>query len=231
MLNPLLLEYIMSLSTGYSNALTQADLTQLNVQDIDLKALHPDACAVLDFWFDTDNEPYWFEKNENFDQQIHDKFGKIWQAARHGECASWRYSDKQTGFNNSVINLAGRLAEIIVLDQFSRNLCRDQADAFAQDGMALVLAQEAIHQPHFNNLPKEWRRFTIMPFMHSESLAIHERYLTLFEQLDDETTLDFEHRHLDIIKQFGRYPHRNDVLDRESTDEEEIFLQQPNSSF
>ena len=123
------------------------------------------------------------------------------------------------------------LAEIIVLDQFSRNLCRGQADAFAQDGMALVLAQEAIKQPQFDNLPMQWRRFIIMPFMHSESAMIHERYLPLFEQLNDANTLDFEHRHKEIIDRFGRYPHRNDVLDRESTDAEEAFLKQPNSSF
>ncbi|WP_367104387.1 DUF924 family protein [uncultured Psychrobacter sp.] len=221
----------MSLSTDYTSSSKTRAAHPLETTDINLDALHPDARAVLDFWFDKDNEPYWFEKNDNFDQQIYDKFGKIWRAAKRGECVVWRYNDRQADFDDSVVNSAGRLAEIIVLDQFSRNLCRDQAQAFAQDGMALVLAQEAIKQPQFDNLPMEWRRFTIMPFMHSESLMIHERYLPLFEQLNDAQTLDFEHRHLDIIKQFGRYPHRNDALDRESTDEEEAFLQQPNSSF
>lgn len=225
----------MSLSTNYLNhdspALNQSDLTELKASDIDLQRLHPDARAVLDFWFDKDNEPYWFEKNEDFDQRIHDKFGDIWWAARRGECASWRKAEDQAGHDSLIIESAGRLAEIIVLDQFSRNLCRGEAKAFAQDGMALVLAQEAIKLPSFDKLPMEWRRFTIMPFMHSESARIHERYFHLFEQLNDETTLEFEQRHKDIIDEFGRYPHRNDVLDRESTDEEEAFLQQPNSSF
>ena len=131
----------------------------------------------------------------------------------------------------AIVALAGRLAEIIVLDQFSRNLCREQACAFAQDGMALVLAQEATQQPYFDTLPMQWRKFMIIPFMHSESALIHERYLPLFRQLNDATTLDFEYRHKEIIDQFGRYPHRNEALGRKSTEDEKAFLQQPNSSF
>lgn len=221
----------MSLSTDYSTAENPINFVQGDLQNINLEHLPADARAVLDFWFDKDNEQYWFERNDAFDKQIKDKFGEIWQAAKRGECVMWRIADAPADSNSSITALAGRLAEIIVLDQFSRNLCREQACAFAQDGMALALAQEATGQPHFNTLPMEWRRFIIMPFMHSESLMIHERYLPLFEQLNDATTLDFELRHKDIIDKFGRYPHRNDTLDRETTDEEEAFLKQPNSSF
>lgn len=221
----------MSLSTDYSTARSQANLSQLDPKNINLEYLDPDARAVLNFWFDKDNEAYWFVKNDNFDKQIKDKFGKTWQAAKRGECVTWRIAKQSQDSNSSITSLAGRLAEIIVLDQFSRNLRRGRADAFAQDSMAVVLAQEAIQQPHFGTLPSAWRKFIIMPFMHSESLMIHERYLPLFKQLNDAETLDFEQRHKDIIAQFGRYPHRNDTLDRESTDEEEAFLQQPNSSF
>jgi len=221
----------MSLSTDYSSSASQANLSQLDSKNINVEYLDAEARAVLDFWFDQDNEPYWFAQNDNFDKQIQAKFGKIWQAAKHGECAPWRWSDNHNDVNSSITNLAGRLAEIIVLDQFSRNLCREQACAFAQDGMAVALAQEAIAQPHFETLPMEWRKFTIMPFMHSESAVIHKRYLPLFEQLNDPTTLDFERRHKDIIDEFGRYPHRNEALGRESTAEEDAFLQQPNSSF
>ncbi|MFT5097584.1 MULTISPECIES: DUF924 family protein [Psychrobacter] len=221
----------MSLSTDYSSSASQANLSQLDSKNINVEYLDAEARAVLDFWFDQDNEPYWFAQNDNFDKQIKAKFGKIWQAAKHGECAPWRWSDNHNDVNSSITNLAGRLAEIIVLDQFSRNLCREQACAFAQDGMAVALAQEAIAQPHFETLPMEWRKFTIMPFMHSESAVIHKRYLPLFEQLNDPTTLDFERRHKDIIDEFGRYPHRNEALGRESTAEEDAFLQQPNSSF
>lgn len=221
----------MSLSTDYSSSASSANLSQLDSNNINIEHLDADARAVLDFWFDQDNEQHWFAQNDDFDKQIKAKFGKIWQAAKHGECAPWRWADNQNDVNSSITSLAGRLAEIIVLDQFSRNLCREQACAFAQDGMAVALAQEAIAQPHFETLPMEWRRFTIMPFMHSESAIIHERYLPLFEQLNDPNTLDFERRHKDIIDEFGRYPHRNKILGRESTAEEEAFLQQPNSSF
>lgn len=221
----------MALSTDYSTAKNPANLSQLDPQNISLEYLDADARAVLDFWFDKNNEQYWFAQNDVFDKKIKDKFGDVWQAAKQGECVTWRIAEAPSDSNSSITALAGRLAEIIVLDQFSRNLCREQACAFAQDGMALALAQEAIGQPYFDTLPMEWRRFTIMPFMHSESAMIHERYLPLFEQLNDATTLDFEHRHKDIIDKFGRYPHRNETLGRESTLEEEAFLQQPNSSF
>ncbi|MGE6327205.1 MULTISPECIES: DUF924 family protein [Psychrobacter] len=221
----------MALSTDYSTSASRSHASQLDPKHIDLTHLHPDARAVLDFWFDKDNEACWFEQNDRFDKQIKDKFGDIWQAAKQGECVKWRLAEASLDGNSSITALAGRLAEIIVLDQFSRNLCREQACAFAQDGMALVLAQEATQQPYFDTLPMQWRKFMIIPFMHSESALIHERYLPLFKQLDDATTLDFEYRHKEIIDQFGRYPHRNEVLGRKSTEDEKAFLQQPNSSF
>lgn len=221
----------MSLSTDYYSAQNQTNTPLLDAADINLDHLDSDARTVLDFWFDKKNEPYWFVKNDDFDQQIDDKFGKIWQAARQGECAPWRRINGQVAIDNSRTELAGRLAEIIVLDQFSRNLFREQGLAFAQDDMALALAQEAIHQPQFRTLPMQWRKFIIMPFMHSESTVIHKRYLKLFEQLNDAETLDFEHKHLAIIEQFGRYPQRNQALDRESTTAEKEFLQQSDLSF
>ena len=221
----------MALSTDYSTSASRSHSSQLDPKNIDLTYLDPDARAVLDFWFDKNNEAYWFEQNDRFDKQIQDKFGDIWHVAKQGECVSWRIAESSLDGNSSITALAGRLAEIIVLDQFSRNLCRGQASAFAQDGMALALAQEAIQQPYFDTLPMQWRRFIIIPFMHSESAMIHKRYLPLFEQLDDANTLDFEHRHKQIIDQFGRYPHRNEVLNRDSTEDEKNFLKQPNSSF
>ena len=221
----------MSLSTDYSTPASRSHSPQLDPESMDLTHLNADACAVLDFWFDKDNEAYWFAQDDQFDQQIKNKFGGIWQAAIQGECVTWRLAESSLDGNSSITTLAGRLAEIIVLDQFSRNLCRGQANAFAQDSMALALAQEAIQQPYFNTLPMQWRRFLIIPFMHSESALIHKRYLSLFEQLHDATTLDFEQRHKEIIDLFGRYPHRNDVLHRESTEDEKNFLKQPNSAF
>ncbi|MFZ7172325.1 DUF924 family protein [Avibacterium avium] len=175
--------------------------------------------AVLDFWFSEENQPFWFVKSDEFDDKIREKFDRTLKAAAQGECANWRET------------IEGRLAEIIVLDQFSRNLYRNTPAAFAQDSMALVLAQEAIKQPDFANLPTVWRKFMIMPYMHSESALIHQQAVELFTALNDDYTLDFELRHKAIIDKFNRYPHRNAILNRTSTAEEIEFLNQPNSSF
>lgn len=177
------------------------------------------AQQVLEFWFDADHQAFWFAQSDDFDQQIHEQFGTIHQRAKQGELWGWRST------------VEGRLAEIIVLDQFSRNLFRDHADAFAQDGMALALAQEAISLKLDQQLSPILRKFMYMPFMHSESAYVHEFGYKLFQRLGDDVTLDFEKRHKDIIDRFGRYPHRNAVLGRTSSAEELAFLQQPNSRF
>ncbi len=175
--------------------------------------------AVLDFWFAEATRPFWFAKSVEFDEQIRERFSVVWQRAAAGELMDWR------------VDVAGRLAEIIVLDQFSRNLWRDDARAFAQDGMALVLAQECVHQADFAQLNVDERKFAIMPMMHSESVAVHRVAVPLFERYTDAFTLDFEHRHQVIVERFGRYPHRNALLERASSPEEQAFLQQEGSSF
>lgn len=174
---------------------------------------------ILEFWFNPENQPNWFAKSNNFDVLIEKKFKDIHQAASQAELWQWR------------TNTEGRLAEIIVLDQFSRNLFRDSGLAFAQDALALALAQEAIAQGLDLQLSPEQRSFLYMPFMHSESTKIHQSALKLFEQLGNPINLEFEKKHKVIIDRFGRYPHRNAVLGRTSTAEELEFLTQPNSSF
>lgn len=174
---------------------------------------------VLDFWFAESSKPFWFQKNEAFDAQIRTQFGAVWQQAAAAELDGWRAT------------LHGRLAEIIVLDQFSRNLFRNGPQAFAQDNMAVVLAQEAVRQAGFADMTLKERHFMLMPLMHSESAAIHRQAEHLFTQYTDDYALDFERQHQAIINRFGRYPHRNAVLGRQSTAEEEAFLQQPGSSF
>jgi uncharacterized protein (DUF924 family) len=174
---------------------------------------------ILDFWFDAENKAFWFTKSDAFDQQLRHKFQDVFIQACNAELWSWRTT------------AAGRLAEIIVLDQFSRNLYRDDPRAFAQDSMALVLSQEAIQLGLDQELAPEWRSFVSMPFMHSESAVIHEQALELFEKLANPVNLDFEIRHKVIIDRFGRYPHRNQVLSRTSSAEELEFLRQPNSHF
>lgn len=174
---------------------------------------------VLDFWFEEIDPVMWFRKDDEFDRVLRTRFGQLWQAASQGELAHWRATIK------------GRLAEIIVLDQFSRNLFRNTPRSFACDGMALVLAQEAIATGLCENLTVEQRGFLYLPFMHSESALIHQQALELFRQLNNGDQLEFEIRHKAIIDRFGRYPHRNEILGRESTLEEQEFLQQPGSGF
>lgn len=174
---------------------------------------------ILDFWFAPEHRSLWFAKSEDFDQKIAARFQDIHQQATQAALWSWRKDPE------------GRLAEIIVLDQFSRNLYRDQAQAFAYDGMALSLAQEAISLKLDAQLSPEQRSFLYMPFMHSESRQIHEFALKLFQRLGNEINLNFEKKHKQIIDRFGRYPHRNAILGRTSTPEELEFLSQPNSSF
>ncbi|UOO82250.1 DUF924 domain-containing protein [Uruburuella testudinis] len=175
--------------------------------------------TILDFWFAEETRPHWFAKSNTFDRLIETRFGEVLKQAAAGGLAHWRTTPE------------GRLAEIIVLDQFSRNVYRDTPQAFAQDGMALVLAQEAVAQPGFANMPAAQRKFVLMPYMHSESAQIHAQAEPLFAALDDPLTQDFENRHRAIIERFGRYPHRNAILGRTDSAEEAAFLQQEDSSF
>jgi len=174
---------------------------------------------VLHFWFDEATPQQLFKKDAAFDAEIRARFGETHRAAAHGELAAWRDTPD------------GRLAEIIVLDQFSRNLFRDDARAFATDGMALVLAQEAVRAGADRSIPEARLAFLYMPFMHSESRAIHVEAERLFRHPGLEDNYRFELKHKAIIDRFGRYPHRNVVLGRASTPEELAFLQKPGSSF
>lgn len=123
------------------------------------------------------------------------------------------------------------MAEIIILDQFSRNMFRETPRSFSHDVQALVLAQEAVALGLDAELPTEQRTFLYMPYMHSESLRIHEEAVRLFTLNGVKENLDFEYRHKVIIERFGRYPHRNAILGRESSPEEVAFLNEPGSSF
>lgn len=175
---------------------------------------------VLDFWFTEAGSKKWFEKNLDFDQVLIERFTHVLKRAAAAEYYTWRTSAQ------------GRLAEIIVLDQFSRNIFRNTPAAFAQDAMALALAQEAVAAgilEELNNI--EVRNFILMPYMHSESKLIHHQAEALFKKYSSEKTYEYELRHKVIIDRFGRYPHRNEVLARTTTVEELEFLKQANSSF
>ncbi len=179
--------------------------------------IHPD--VVLDFWFKELSPQDWWMKNEKLDKEIRKRFSSVYEQASKGELFHWRASAE------------GRLAEIIALDQFPRNMFRGTKKAFETDNLALVLSQEAIRAHADKELPVERRSFLYMPFMHSESKIIHEEALKIFDQPGLEENLDFEIRHKVIIDRFGRYPHRNKILGRESTEEEIEFLKGPDSSF
>lgn len=174
---------------------------------------------IITFWFDELEPPQWWKVDAELDRSIARRFGALHGQAARGELAHWRDTP------------AGRLAEVLVLDQFSRNIWRNTPKAFAQDSMALVLAQEAVRSQADQALDINQRRFFYMPYMHSESADIHRQAITLFEQEGLEDNLRFELLHQDIIQRFGRYPHRNAILGRPSTTAELEFLKQPGSSF
>ena len=174
---------------------------------------------VIDFWFEELDPSDWWKKDEKLDQTIKDRFLPTHQAAINCELNEWR------------TQALGRLAEILVIDQFSRNIYRDRPESFLHENLALALSQEAVNGNHDKDLTAKQKAFLYMPYMHSESKVIHEQAVKLFEQPGLESNLDFELKHKVIIDRFGRYPHRNKVLGRPSTKEEIEFLKQPNSSF
>ena len=174
---------------------------------------------ILHFWFSELTPQQHFAKDATLDESIRTRFGPTLEVAARCELFAWRATPE------------GRLAEILVLDQFSRNVYRDTARAFAQDALALALAQELVASGQDRHLPTAQRVFAYMPYMHSESALIHEQALELFAQPGMENNLDFERRHKAIIDRFGRYPHRNAMLGRTSTPEELAFLNEPGSSF
>lgn len=175
--------------------------------------------TILRFWFEELDPKQWWLVDADFDAQLRKRFLPLLQQAARGELFVWRASH------------AGRLAEVIVLDQFSRNIYRNSAQAFAQDPMALALAQEAVAQGALPELSPDQRGFLLLPYMHSESPLIHVDAEHLYKQWAPQVNYDFELRHKAIIDRFGRYPHRNAVLGRSSTAEELEFLKQPGSGF
>ena len=179
--------------------------------------MHPD--SILHVWFEELTAKQHFVKDATLDETIRARFGDTLEAAARCELFAWRDTAE------------GRLAEIIVLDQFSRNVYRDTPRAFAQDALALVLAQELVASTQDRSLPEAQRVFAYMPYMHSESALVHAQGVALFTQLGIQDNLDFELRHKAIIDRFGRYPHRNAILARTSSAEELAFLSEPGSSF
>ena len=168
---------------------------------------------VIDFWFGQLTSDDWFKKNELLDLKMVEKFIVIHSQAVSGELFHWRNDP------------FGRLAEIIIIDQFSRNIYRDDPKSYTSDGIALALAQEGIEKNIHKIFKKDYKQFLYMPFMHSESKLIHEMAVKLFAEPGLEECLSYELAHKNIIEQFGRYPERNELLGRISTPEEEKYLE------
>jgi uncharacterized protein (DUF924 family) len=174
--------------------------------------------SILHFWFQETTPTQWWKVDPAFDLLIRERFSEVHAQANRCDLFEWRATAQ------------GRLAEVIVLDQFSRNMHRGTPQAFASDALALALAQEAVACGADKTLSSVELPFLYMPFMHSESPAIHVVAERLFREAG-LPNLDFELRHKAIIDRFGRYPHRNAILERESTAEELEFLKLPGSSF
>jgi uncharacterized protein (DUF924 family) len=166
---------------------------------------------VLEFWR-TAGPDRWFTKDSAFDAEVRKRFERLWEAAREGKLATWRHTDE------------GALALVIVLDQFPRNMFRDDARAFSTDAAALDIAQCAIEEGRDARIDRDLVAFLYLPFMHSEALADQERCVALFRQHGDPENLKYAEIHADIIRRFGRFPHRNTALGRITSDAEKAFL-------
>ena len=194
-------------------------------------AMRTDAQTVLDFWFGTPADagygrprPEWFRKDAAFDALIAQRFGALIEQAIAGALEAWSEAP------------ASALAQIIVLDQFTRNVFRDTARAFAGDAQALAAAQQLVRSSADRTLPTVQRGFVYLPFEHAEDLALQDEALRLFAALasDDAAAADlltWARKHHDVIARFGRFPHRNAQLGRASSEEELAFLAQPGSRF
>lgn len=174
---------------------------------------------ILHFWFEEISLKQQFAKDPEFDALLADKFGVLVADALGGRLDSWAASKD------------GRLALILLLDQITRNIHRDTPLAFAGDDMALALSLRAVDDGFLEDGQTSKNQFFLMPMMHSENLEIQEGSLPLFQAHTPDMVYDYAVKHRDIIAKFGRFPHRNAILKRPSTAEEDAFLQQPGSSF
>lgn len=174
---------------------------------------------VLSFWFGELQEKDWFVRSDTVDERVRQRFSQL-----NDSLSRQVRNERPTSARHA-------LALVIVLDQFPRNLFRDSPQAYATDHVALALAQRAINSGLDLELTNLERQFLYMPFQHAEDAEVQGRSMTLYAQLNMPEVLEFAARHKAIIDRFGRFPHRNEVLGRCSTQEELDFLKQPNSSF
>jgi len=166
---------------------------------------------IISFWRDA-GEERWFKADADFDTKVRERFSALWQEARDGRHADWENTAE------------GMLALILVLDQFPRNMFRGSAEAFSTDPQALALTKRAIAQGTDMQIGPDLRAFVYMPLMHSEDPKDQFRCVEVFRAFGNANNLAFAELHADIIRRFGRFPHRNTVLGRQTTAEEAAFL-------
>ncbi|HEY2189921.1 MAG TPA: DUF924 family protein [Caldimonas sp.] len=191
----------------------------------------PDADAVLEFWFGAPGSAEhggarkaWFKKDDAFDAEIRDRFGALIERALRGELEDWTNGAPSA------------LAQVLLLDQFTRNAFRDSPRAFAGDSRALAAASGMVGLRQDEELATFMRGFVYLPYEHAEGLAMQDEAIRLLTRLaaadpEQQSMLDYAYRHRAIIERFGRFPHRNAILGRLSTAEEIAFLKQPGSGF
>ena len=190
-----------------------------------------EADAVLDFWFGASGSSEfgrarkaWFSKDAAFDATVRDRFGALVERALRGELEAWGAGPRSS------------LAQILLLDQFTRNAFRGTTRSFAGDARALAAASRMVGSRQDVALAPFMRAFVYLPFEHAEGLAMQDEAIRLFTKLVNEAPehadmLAYAHRHRDVIERFGRFPHRNEILGRQSTAEEIAFVKQPGSAF
>ena len=178
-----------------------------------------DIDGVLAFWFEELRPEQWFKKVDAVDAVIRDRFGELYGRLAANLPPHWGETP------------LGCLAAVIVLDQFPRNINRDDRRAYATDAAALAIATNAIEQGFDRTLGPVERTFLYMPFQHSEERDAQARSVELFATIGEPKTLEYARRHQEIVERFGRFPHRNEVLGRASTEAELTFLEDPESSF
>ncbi len=170
---------------------------------------------ILDFWFSPEMEQHWFNSTPSIDRQIRKQYAVLWSRAATGECDHWKATAE------------GSLALTIILDQFPLNMFRGKPDSFSTEHLAVGVALEAVTRKQDKELPLSQVAFLYMPLMHSESLSHQELSVELFEAAGLEENLRFARHHRDLIRRFGRFPHRNSILGRESAPEELAYLASP----
>ena len=163
---------------------------------------------ILDFWFSPDMKPRWFSSTAELDRSIRERFEALWRQAAEGRLESWKTTPE------------GCLALVIVLDQLPLNMFRGQALAFSSEQQAIQATRYALEQGYHRSIPAERLGFLFMPLMHSENLADQDLSVRLFEEAGLESNLYWARHHRELIRRFGRFPHRNAILGRASTPEE-----------